>query len=140
MSEFVDGLKSLHTALIDSREGYEEALSDAEGRGLTPLFREMIAMRTRHHAELDAMLKSAGQQPDESGSMMATVHRTVIKVRSLFGGLGQNILPGLIDGEERVVSYYDEVLEENVSPQDRQIIVAQRRDVEKKIADMKNAK
>ena len=39
MTEHADALKTLHTSLIDSRNGYEEALEDAEGKGLTPLFR-----------------------------------------------------------------------------------------------------
>ena len=36
-------LKSLHSGLIDSRNDYKKALLDAEGKGLSPLFREMIA-------------------------------------------------------------------------------------------------
>ena len=44
MSEtVVADLKSLHTAAIDARHGYEEALKDAEGHGMTPLFRDMIS-------------------------------------------------------------------------------------------------
>jgi hypothetical protein len=39
MSDGIDKLKALHTSLIDSRNGYEEALEDAEGKGLTALSR-----------------------------------------------------------------------------------------------------
>ena len=44
-------------ALIDSRNGYEEALKDAEGRGLTSLFREMIALRNGDADEIAARLE-----------------------------------------------------------------------------------
>ena len=81
----LDHLKSLQTGAIDARNGYEEAL---EGQ----------------------QLSAAGEKPDESGSFMSTVHRTIMDVRSLFGGLDDSVLPGLIDGEKRNVAAYDEAL------------------------------
>lgn len=110
MENYADELKSLHTALIDSRNGYDEALKDAEGKGLTPLFVRMIALRTENAAALAVHLRAAGEEPDQDGSFMSTVHRTVIGVRSLFGDLDERILPGLIDGEERIKSYYEDAI------------------------------
>lgn len=110
MAEYIDSLKKLHTVLIDSRNGYDEALRDADGGGLTPLFREMIALRDQHHHEIDAHLREAGEKPDESGSFLTAVHRTIFKIRSLMSGLDDSILPGLIDGEERILTFYDAVL------------------------------
>ena len=47
-----DHLKTLHTAAIDARNGYHEALEDAGGqdkyKGMTPLFRDMVALHQRH--------------------------------------------------------------------------------------------
>jgi uncharacterized protein (TIGR02284 family) len=116
MSEYLDALKKLHTVLIDSRIGYDEALSEAEGKGLAPLFREMIDIRDRHHAELDAHLREAGATPDESGSFLSVVHRTIFKIRSLVSGLDGSVLPGLIDGEERIAGYYEDVLRDAPPP------------------------
>jgi uncharacterized protein (TIGR02284 family) len=110
MADHIDHMKSLHTTVVDARNGYEEALEDAEGKGLTALFREMIVLHQGHADELAADLAAHGQQVDDEGSFLSTIHRTVIKVRSLFGGLDESILPGLIDGEERIVAYYDEAL------------------------------
>lgn len=110
MQHDADELKSLHTALVDSRNGYDEALKDAEGKGLTPLFARMIALRTESAAALDTHLRAAGEEPDQDGSFMSTVHRTVIGIRSLFGHLDERILPGLIDGEERIKSYYEDAI------------------------------
>lgn len=110
MTYHVDALKSLHTALIDSRNGYDEALQDAEGKGLTPLFREMIELRTQHANELSLILSGLGEKVDAKGSFMSTVHRTIVSVRSLFGGLDDSILPGLIDGEKRIMTYYDDAI------------------------------
>lgn len=104
----IDKLTSLHTALVDSRNGYQEALDDAEGKGLSGLFREMIEIRERDAEELARVLSSLGHMADRDGSFMSAVHRTVIKVRSLFTDLDESILPGLIDGEERILGYYEE--------------------------------
>jgi uncharacterized protein (TIGR02284 family) len=101
--QFLSGVDTLHTTLIDSRNGYEEALADAEGKGLTPLFREMIARHDADIPRIAAILRQEGEQPDSSGSFMSTVHRTVISIRSMITRLDESILPSLISGEERVL-------------------------------------
>ena len=138
MTDHIDTLTSLHTALVDSRNGYEEALKDAEGKGLTPLFRDMIALRSRDAAELSRLLTALGAQADNEGSFMSTVHRTVISIRSVFSELDESILPGLIDGEERILGYYDEAFgtvlpgsEENAA------LMAQRTSLKTTVAAMK---
>ena len=110
MADYLEPLKNLHTTLIDGRNGYEEALSDAEGKGLSPLFRELLALHEGHHAEIDSILRAAGETPDESGSFLTTVHRIVFKVRSVVTGLDESVLPGLIDGEQRIAGEYEDVL------------------------------
>lgn len=110
MSDTTDALQSLHTALVDSREGYEKALDLAEGKGLSPLFREMIALRTQHAVEIDQHLVAHAAAAGDGTSFMATVHRTVIGIRALFTELDESILPGLIDGEKRVVGDYDDAI------------------------------
>jgi uncharacterized protein (TIGR02284 family) len=106
-----DDLVSLYNRAVDARHGYEEALAQAEGKGLTRLFRELIDIHTRNGEELSAYLIGIGHRPDDEGTFMSTVHRTIMDVRSVFGGLGESVLPGLIDGEERNVEKYDDVLQ-----------------------------
>lgn len=136
-SDQVDALTSLHTALVDSRNGYQEALDDAEGKGLSGLFRDMIDMRERDAAELAALLASMGHTPDRDGSFMSTVHRTVIKVRSLFTELDERILPGLIDGEERILGYYDEACEAAAGNPYRAALDEQRQRLRRTIEQMR---
>jgi uncharacterized protein (TIGR02284 family) len=133
----IDQLKSLHTASIDARNGYQEALEDAEGRGLTPLFRDMIAVHDRHASELGTALTAAGQKPDNGGSFMSTVHRTIMSVRSLFDGLDESVLPGLIDGEERNVGKYDDAMKLGFPASLSSHLTTQRAELVEKIAAMK---
>ena len=138
MTEHIESLKSLHTVLIDSRNGYQEALKDADGRGLTSLFSSMIALRTADAGALASELTDLGERVDDSGSFMSAVHRAIISIRSLFGGLDSSVLPGLIDGEERIVGFYEEAIA--ASPQgstENAMLIQQRDTLRQKISEMK---
>jgi uncharacterized protein (TIGR02284 family) len=131
--------KKLHTAAIDARNGYQEALQDAEGRGYTSLFREMIALHRKHGEELGTVLVNADQKADERGSFMSVVHKTIMGVRSLFGGLDASVLPGLVDGEERNLARYDEALQNTpdlLAPH-RALLMSQRAALAARIAQMR---
>jgi len=133
----IGALKTLHTNAVDAREGYEEALKDAEGKGLTPLFRQMIAMHRLNDTELAAKLRGLGEAADPDGSSMAVLHRTIMSIRALFGGLDESILPGLVDGEQRNVSHYDDALKLTDTPADtRALLEAQRARIASAIAGM----
>jgi uncharacterized protein (TIGR02284 family) len=137
----VSSLESLYTSSIDARRGYEEALKDAEGRGLTPLFRDMIAVHRQNGDELAASLRAQDKKVDDDGSLMSTVHRAIMSFRSLFNGLDESVLPGLIDGEERNVSHYNEALKEDqLSPETAAMLVQQRDRLDAAILRMKAAK
>jgi hypothetical protein len=43
----IEALKKLHTAAIDARNGYQEALDDAKGQGLSGLFAEMVDLHAK---------------------------------------------------------------------------------------------
>jgi uncharacterized protein (TIGR02284 family) len=104
MTDVIEHLTSLHTAAIDARNGYREALKEAEGKGLTPLFTELVKLHEMHATQLSVLLTERGQKPDKDGSFMTMMHKAIMDVRSLFGGLDESVIPGLIDGEKRNVT------------------------------------
>jgi uncharacterized protein (TIGR02284 family) len=128
MSEHVDNLMSLHTMLIDTRNGYQEALEDAEGKGLTPFFEQMIAMHGKDAEDIAQHLTRLGVPVDDSGSYMTTVNRAMISLRSLFTGLDESILPGLIDGEERVLAAYDRAIASSSPGQEDYVTLTEQRE------------
>jgi uncharacterized protein (TIGR02284 family) len=134
-SKYRDALSSLHTTLVDSRNGYDEALKDAGQTGLVTLFEEMIALRRQAIAELEPLVAAAGLNPEEDGSFMSTVHRTVISVQSMLTDLDETVLPGFIDGEKRIVTYYDEAIASAGDP-DREVLLRQRADLQDRIGEM----
>jgi uncharacterized protein (TIGR02284 family) len=135
MTEYRDALSNLHTTLVDSRNGYEEALKDAGKSGLVTLFEEMVALRQQASVELEPLLLSSGATPDDNGSFMSTVHRTIISFQSMLTDLDETVLPGFIDGEKRILSYYDEAIATAPEP-DREVLVRQRADLSDRIEEM----
>ncbi|BAM90320.1 conserved hypothetical protein [Bradyrhizobium oligotrophicum S58] len=133
-----DSLKTLHTALIDARNGYQEAGKDAETPALAALFAAMIVLKERDHTELHDALTRMGEKTDESGSFMSAVHETVIRVRSAVTGLGTNALSSFVSGEEQIINQYDDALKDCAG--DPAITATLRRQRERllvKIAEMK---
>jgi uncharacterized protein (TIGR02284 family) len=137
-NDVLDHLKSLHTSAIDARNGYQEALKEAEGKGMTPLFRDMMALHEANASGLASELAKANELPDEKGSFMTVVHKTIMDVRSLFNGLDESVLPGLIDGEKRNVSKYDEALKSvGASADVLTLLIRQRDKLVQEVARMK---
>ena len=131
-----DSLKKLHTSLVDNQKGYEKAVEDAEPN-VKSLFGEMAALKEKDHAELHAGLTKLGEKPDESGSFMATVHKTVIGVRAATTGLGTNSLSSFVMGEKQVVDEYDKAIEECSSDRDLvATLIRQKNTLLAKIAEM----
>lgn len=105
-------LKSLHCALIDARQGYEKAREETEDTTLATLFGEMIALHSRAHSDIHQSLLDAGETPDDSGSFMGTVHKTVIAVRSAVTGIDRASLDSFASGEERIAEKYADAIED----------------------------
>ena len=132
----LDQLKTLHTRAIDARNGYQEALDEAEGHGCSALFHDMIALHEGHSRALAAELTKAGETPDDGGSFMSLVHEAIMNVRALFNSLDESVLPGLIDGEKRNVETYDDALRAITSPPLATLLTAQRDELRQQIAKM----
>ncbi len=133
----VENLKALHTAAIDARHGYEEARHDAHGKGMSPLFADMIDRHTRNASDLAGEMGTDADGLNQDGSFMSVVHRSIMDVRALFGGLGDSVLPGLIDGEKRNVHQYQKVLaSSDMTPGVRAVIETNRSRLEDALSEM----
>jgi uncharacterized protein (TIGR02284 family) len=133
----VDDLRPLHTAAVDARNGYAEALENAESKDLCPLFREMILIHTQNADELKVHITIGGMVVAEEGSFMSSVHRWIIAVRARLGGLDVPALPGFIDGEKRNIRKYDAALVKDGFPKDLRVHLQRQRDrISKQISVM----
>ncbi|MCC6001310.1 MAG: DUF2383 domain-containing protein [Pararhodobacter sp.] len=95
-------LADLHTRLIDTLDGYDKAAEKAEPEFLG-VVEEFRALHQGHARVVMAMLSALGHDPEADGSVIGTVNRAVIEVRSWFTEIGHNIMDGIADGEKRVL-------------------------------------
>ncbi len=133
----IDAVKTLHTSMLDTRAAYETASAEAEEPNLKSLFDEMVALRYKHHEQLHRVLTAAGEEPDESGSFMSNVHRTVIAVRSAIKGIDRDALSSFASGEENILKQYDEALaQDDIRPETLELLTRQKAALLEKIAEM----
>lgn len=111
MTDKLDALKKLHTRIIDSKDGYEKAREDAASTAHAQLFDDMIARRSRDHQKMHQFLVAKGAEPDESGSFLASAHRSLVDLRSVFSKGDAAVMAEVVRGEESLLEAYDEALE-----------------------------
>jgi len=107
-----ESLKSLHTVLIDAEKGYETAIADAQAPDMKAIFERMAALHAKAHSDVHALLLAKGERPDENGSFLSVVHKTVISIRSAVKGLDRSSLPSFADGDERILGAFDRAIED----------------------------
>lgn len=105
-----DSLTSLHTAIVDAREGYRKAIEKADEPNVLSIFRSVDALHAAAHEDVHRMLASRGEKPDDDGSLMGTVHSAVVTVRSAILGLNDGSLDAFASGEENNLKAYDEAI------------------------------
>lgn len=130
-----DELKALHTALIDARNGYDEAIKDAQEPDLKAIFEKVRRLHAKAHEVVHQLLGNQGEKPDEAGSFMSTVHETVIGVRSAIIGLSRGSLSAFASGEEHTVGKYDAAI--GAAPQSAAALTPHRSALQAALAEMK---
>lgn len=112
MNDDREALSTLHTRLVDAAKGHDEAAGLAEDAVLAALFRDLREQHRRHAGALAARMIAHGIEPDTDGSFLQYVHKAILNVRSAIGGLDENALSGIRDGEERILDLYDDAIRE----------------------------
>lgn len=137
MTDLTERLTALHTSLLDAVSGYREGLKDAQGKGLTPLFAELIALHGNAADVVASRLKATGAPVNDTGSLMGTFDRAVMKITSLFTVLDDKIIPSLVDGEHEVLRHYDQAIEASFPDgTEYSVLIAQRDALRQKVAEM----
>jgi uncharacterized protein (TIGR02284 family) len=87
MTTLYEDLETLHTRLIDAISGYEEGAELAESPEIVGLFSRLRDMHGRHADDLAEVMLQRGLTPDDDESLLALVHQSILRVRSIVTGL-----------------------------------------------------
>lgn len=105
MSLFAEKIIVLRDRLTDSREGYERAAADARDARYARLFERAERL---HEDALAAIRPFLPLEADErGGTAIGAMTKAIVFVRGVIGG-DDGLLPGMIDGAERVLDACDE--------------------------------
>lgn len=104
-------LSQLTTDIADIIKGYEVMEEKADG-DLRPVAQRLHALHETHAAELLTVMEEMGGRPENTGSMMGAVHQAVATGRDWFGALDASAIPQIVSGEERLLSSYDNALDD----------------------------
>ena len=120
MSNDAKVTKNIIEALEDGKKGFANAadkLADSNRADLAPTFRQFSEQRAGFAAELTSMAAAYGDDIDESGSVKGTIHRGWMAVKdALSGSDPDGILDAAEQGEDHAVDSYKKALEEDISP------------------------
>lgn len=121
--------KDLMETLEDGRDGFAAAAEKLENDGepaLAQAFRELGARRGQMSDELKTIAASYGDQIDESGSVLAKVHRGWMAVKDAIAGSDPDgVLDAAEQGEDHAVSQYEEALAADISPEFKSVLERQ---------------
>lgn len=112
-NETRDMLKQLVQVNYDSRDGFRQVAEKVEEVAIANMFSELADQRDTNAAELARVLHNNGEEAPESGSMMASMHRTWVDFRTAIGGGLLAILQEAERGEDYIKERYEELLKSN---------------------------
>ncbi len=107
----INDLQTLIRYNIDSYDGFNESAEEIDDARIAQLFRDIANERSEFATELQNFVEYNGEEPVESGSIAAAVHRTWINVRSkLVGGEAYAVLAEAERGEDTIKAAYESIL------------------------------
>jgi len=119
--------------LRDGEKGFLEAakkLDDSPRADLAKSFREASTQRSTYAKELEALAAAYGDDIDESGSFVATLHRGWLSLKdALAGDSIDGVVSAAATGERHAVSEYERALDEDISDNLRTVILRQQTEV-----------
>jgi hypothetical protein len=102
---FIDALATVQTRVVDAIAGFRTMLKHCEPE-IEEIVRDYLDTHERHDRQLSARLAALGKEPDADGSFFSTVQKAVVGVRAMFDFVDADVLPQVINGEERILSHY----------------------------------
>ena len=77
----VKTLNTLLETVVDSIDGFEQATKWADTSAFKSIFEDVIRDRRGIKGDLENAIRSAGGTPDDEGTMLASAHRVLMRLR-----------------------------------------------------------
>jgi uncharacterized protein (TIGR02284 family) len=119
-------LNSLIETCKDGQHGFGTAAEDVKDASLKSLFQELSMERGRFVDELQHLVRSVGEEVEQSGSTAGVLHRAWIDLKSaISSGSEHAILAECERGEDSAVAEYRDALEHDLPARIRAVVQQQ---------------
>lgn len=117
-------LNNLIETCKDGQNGFQTAAEGIQRSDIKSLFYQYSQQRAQFAGELQQEVRRLGGDPEQSGSVAATLHRGWINIKSAVTGADENaVLAECERGEESAVSNYKDALADENLPTDVRAVV-----------------
>ncbi len=110
-SPLISELQSIIRLLVDSEKGFTDAASNIENAEIASLFRSFVGERASMATDLQDVLGDSGNEAPTTGTVVGTLHRTWLDLRSAISGQDSYaILSEAERGEDYIKGEYEKAL------------------------------
>ncbi|MGB7925850.1 MAG: PA2169 family four-helix-bundle protein [Pyrinomonadaceae bacterium] len=122
----ISTLNNLIETCKDGQNGFQTAAEGVKNSELKTLFNTYSQQRAQFAGELQGEVRRLGGDPEQTGSVAATLHRGWINIKSAVTGEDENaVISECERGEDSAVSNYKDALNENLPADVRAIVERQ---------------
>ncbi len=140
----LEGLQDLIKVNLDSGEGFKAAADKIEDETIAAYFCECARRRETFAHDLQSAVRTAGHDPEDSGSVKGTVHRWWLNIRGAVAqGDEHSVLAEAERGEDAIKERYEEVLKDTAGSPLNDVLQQQYASVKSdhdRIRDMRDAR
>jgi uncharacterized protein (TIGR02284 family) len=125
-NDVISTLNNLIETCKDGQNGFQTAADGVKNSELKTLFHTYAQQRAQFAGELQGEVRRLGGDPEQTGSVAATLHRGWINIKSAVTGEDENaVISECERGEDSAVSNYKDALDANLPADVRSIVERQ---------------
>ncbi len=103
-------IEKLYTRMIDSRDGYNDALDSVSDGLLRTIMTELRNERAEFAQTLRSVFASKDIKLDEDGSLLASAHRMFVNLRDTLSKGDDAVLAEILRGEQSLRDLYEDAM------------------------------
>lgn len=117
-------LNDLIAIARDGKDFYDEAAQKVENPELRELFNRIAGVKADIVAQLSTVVRSAGGEPETSGTLVGGMQQMYGKLRATLGDKNYGYVAELEESEDRLLKAFEEVLRDGDTPAAARDVVA----------------
>lgn len=136
-------LNGLLATVVDSVDGFEQAIAAVETSRFKAIFQEVASDRQGLIGEIEAEIRAVGGTPEEKGTILGSAHRVLIRIRDAVSSGDVAVVDEAERGEDHIKHKFEKASQDDeLSPTVRSFVTTASSRVtagHNKIRDLKHA-